>query len=280
MLAKWGTPAANSSGKRIESIGKATAASTPSHMSRFIIALTLAIPSLLAAQSPAAGVTRVDSLLTASQLAPAVAVVNQALAAAPRDYEVLWRASRVRLLQGDQQPEKSKAQDKLYREALALAEQAIKANPGAPDGYLRRAAANGKVALFAGVLDAADYVVQAKEDSEKVIAMRGVPAATQASAHYILGRTHLKLSETPRPLRMPLGLGFGNAADALTHLRRATELRPGFIMFQLEHARALAANARATEATSVLQQLAALPEQEPGDDARKREAVELLRTLR
>lgn len=259
-----------------ESIGELISRSTTPFMRRFVISAVLLVPGLLSAQS----VARVDTLLAASQVAPAAAIVDQALSAAPRDYEVLWRASRVRLLQGDAQPEKSKAQDRFYRDALALAERAIKANGAAPDGYLRRAAANGKVALFSGVLDAADYVIQAKEDAEKVIAMRGVPAPTLASAYYILGRTHLKLSETPRPLRMPLGLGFGNATEAVTLLKRATELRPGFVMFHLEYARALAANDRTADARAVLQQVATMSEQEPGDDGRKREAAALLQTLR
>ena len=247
-------------------------------MRQLVLTFGILAPALLAAQSPT--LVRVDSLLTAGQVAPAAALVDQALAATPRDFEVLWRASRVRLLQGDAQPEQSKAQDKLYREALALAERAIKANGAAPDGYLRRAAANGKVALFSGVLDAADFVIQVREDTEKVIAMRGVPPLTLASAHYILGRSHLKLAETPRPLRMPLGLGFGKATDGLTHLKRANDLRPGFVMFQLDLARALIANDRPAEARPLLTQLAGLVNQEPGDDARKREGAELLRTLR
>ena len=247
-------------------------------MRRLVLTLGLLAPALLPAQSPT--LLRVDSLISAGQVAPAATLIDQALAATPRDFEVLWRASRVRLLQGDAQPEQSKAQDKLYREALALAERAIKANGGAPDGYLRRAAANGKVALFSGVRDAADFVIQVREDTEKVIAMRGVPPLTLASAHYILGRSHLKLADTPRPLRMPLGLGFGNAADGLTHLKRASELRPGFVMFQLELARALIANDRPAEARPLLTQLAGLANQELGDDARKREGAELLRTLR
>jgi predicted Zn-dependent protease len=244
-----------------------------------LLVVALLTPAVALAAQPAP-IARVDTLVAAGQVAAAVAQVDAALAAAPRDFEVLWRASRVRLLQGDAQPEKSKAQDKLYREALALAERSIKANPAAPDGYLRRAAANGKVALFSGVLDAADYVIQTRDDVDKVIAMRGVPPLTLASAHYILGRTHLKLTDTPRPLRMPLGLGFGNAADALTHLKRATELRPGFVMFQLEYARALLANDRTADARTVLQQLASLTNQEPGDDQRKQEGAALLQTLR
>ena len=226
------------------------------------------------------GIARVDTLLATNQLPAAVTAVEQALAATPREFEVLWRASRVRALQGDLAPAKSKGQERAYMEALELAERAIKANSAAPDGYVRRAAAAGKVALFSGTLDAADHVVQAKEDAERVIAMRTAPLVLQASARYILGRTHLKLTETPRPLRMPLGLGFGNLADALVHLRRATELRPGFIMFQLDYARALIEDGRAAEARTLLQAIANLQEQEIGDDARKRDAVALLATLR
>ncbi|WP_396219094.1 tetratricopeptide repeat protein [Gemmatimonas sp.] len=234
------------------------------------------------AQAPATplSIARVDTLLATNQLPAAVAIAEQALAASPRQFDVLWRASRVRVLQGDVAAPKSKGQEKAYKDAFALAERAIKANSVAPDGYLRRAAAAGKVALFAGTLDAADYVVQAKEDAERVIAMPGAPPILVASAEYILGRTHLKLTETPRPLRMPLGLGFGNLADALKHLRRATELRPGFVMFQLEYGRALIEDGNAAAARTTLQGVAALAEQEIGDDGRKREALDLLRTLK
>jgi tetratricopeptide (TPR) repeat protein len=210
----------------------------------------------------------------------AVTAIDAEARRTPRDFQMLWRLSRIRLLQGDASVPQSRQQDRLYREAMNIAEQAIKANPSSPDGYIRRAAAAGKVALFSGVLDASDFVLQAKEDVEKVIAMPNVPPITLATAHYILGRTHLKLTETPRPLRMPLGLGFGNLNDALTHLRRARQLRPRFIMIELELARALIANDQAGEARPMLTAIAALPLTEPGDDARKTEAAELLKTLR
>jgi len=228
------------------------------------------------APSQPAVLGRVDSLLSAQQLAPAVTLIDSALRAAPVDFDVLWRASRVRLLQGDMAVERSKAQDQFYRSALSLAERAIKANQTVPEGYLRRAAAAGKVALFSGILDAADYVIIARDDATRVLAMTGTPAVVRASAHYILGRTNLKLTETPRPLRMPLGLGFGNLPDALSHLRTATELRPGFVMFELEYARALAQDKRTAEARAMLQRIATLPDQEIGDVARKREAAQLL----
>ena len=249
---------------------------------RIVLAASLLLTPMApaAAQDVAPLLASVDSLLAMRQLAPAVAVLEQAARAAPADYDVLWRQSRVQVLQGDAEAEGSRAQDRFYRDALATAERAVKARGGGPDGLLRRAAAAGKVALFSGVLDAADFVVQARKDAEAVIALRDVPAPTLASAHYILGRTHLKLTETPRPLRMPLGLGFGNLADAVTNLRRATELRPGFIMFELELARALAKDGKTADARERLTRVASLAEQELGDEARKEEAAVLLRTLR
>ena len=57
----------------------------------------LALPAAAGAQP----IARVDTLLATNQVAPAVVQIDQSLATSPKDYEVLWRASRVRLLQGD-----------------------------------------------------------------------------------------------------------------------------------------------------------------------------------
>lgn len=242
--------------------------------------LTLAVAAPLAAQQPSPELARVDSLVLALDVSAAVTAIEAEARRTPRDFQMLWRLSRIRLLQGDAALPQSRQQDRFYRQAMDIAEQAIKVNPSSPDGYLRRAAAAGKVALFAGALDASDFVLQAKEDVEKVIGMPNVPPITLATAHYILGRTHLKLTETPRPIRMPIGLGFGNLNDALTNLRRARQLRPGFIMIELELARALIANDQSAEARPLLTAIAAMPLTEPGDDTRKSEAAELLKTLR
>jgi tetratricopeptide (TPR) repeat protein len=241
-----------------------------------LAAVALIATDTASAQGAKALVSRTDSLLMRLDVAAARQSIEAAYRSAPKDYDVLWRLSRVHVLAGDASGTKAE-QDKLYKSAQAYADQAIKVNPSGAEGYVRRAAAAGKVALFKGVLDAADLVESVKADAEKAIALNNNGAMTTAAAHYILGRTHLKLTETPRPLRMPLGLGWGSLADATTQLKRATELRPGFIMYQLEYARALVKGGQAAQARPLLTAIATLPAQEPGDDERRKEAAELLR---
>lgn len=248
-------------------------------MRRLIAAVLMVSGSSVALEAQSPGLARFDSLVVAGDVTQAAQVLNAEAERSPREFEVLWRQSRLRLLQGDAAPQ-SRQQGRLYELALRIAEQAIAASPNAPEGYVRRAAAAGKVALFSGVLDAADYVLQAKADAEKVIGMTNADPVSLATAHYILGRTHLKLTETPRPMRMPIGLGFGNLEDGVTNLRRARELRPRFVMFELEYARALVADGKAAEARAILTALPSLPNSEPGDTERKAEGAELLRGLR
>lgn len=250
-------------------------------MRRIVLSIVASLLSLpLGAQQLAPELARVDSLIGAQELSAAVALAESIARRAPSDATALARLARVRMLQGDAALEKSPQQDRFYRDALAIAERSVAADPALPEAYLRRAAAAGKVALFAGIFDASDLVQTVRADTERIIAMRNVPPMILSTAHYILGRTHLKLTETPRMVRAPLGLGFGNRADALVHLRQARTIRPGFIMIELEYGKALREDGRAAEARTVLSAIASMPEAEPGDATRKAEAGALLSTLR
>ena len=58
--------------------------------------------------------------------------------------------------------------------------------------YIRRAAANGKIALFKGVFSVGGVVNQVRDDAEKAIELGNDGNETQGVAHYILARTHDK----------------------------------------------------------------------------------------
>lgn len=241
------------------------------------VLLATAGPTTAAAQEVAQLTARTDSLLALAKLADARAAIEQARRQAPRDFEVLWRLSRVYNLLGDDAGNKGET---FYLQARTFAEQAIAANGKVSAGYVRRAAAGGKIALFRGALEAADFVKQVRDDAQRAIRLGDGGPMQQATAHYILGRTHLKLLETPRPLRMPVGLGWATLADATTNLRKAVELRDDFIMFRLEYARALVRDDKPAEARAQLEAAQKLPIGEFGDEERLKEVAQLLGELR
>ncbi|MDX2129286.1 MAG: hypothetical protein SFU91_09650 [Chloroherpetonaceae bacterium] len=233
----------------------------------------LLMKPFIQAQSVEEFSTLVDHQIDNLQISKAKETIDQALRNHPKSFDVLWRASRVYLLAGDAATKE--AQEGIYSKALEFANEAIQSNPNLSIGYIRRAAANGKIALFKGVLDAADYVTSVKDDAQKAIELNNGGLQWQATAHYILGRTHLKLTETPKVLRKPIGLDWGNLDEALGNLKKAIEFRPNFIMFHLEYGKALIKKKNFAEAKSQLSLISRLSLLEVGDDERKKEATEL-----
>lgn len=228
------------------------------------------------AQDVKAACDKADALIEEGKVGEARKALDAAYQAGINDYEWLWRSSRVTLLQADVETDPKK-QEAMYYEAQRLAEESLKRNPNGMFGYIRRAAAAGKIALTKGVLGAAEQVKSARADAEKAIALNNATPQALAAAHYILGRTHLKLSETAKAKRMLVGLGFGNLDDALKNLKRAVDLRGDFVMYNLEYARALAANNQFAEAKQYAQKAASGKDMEPGDAGRRKEASDLLK---
>ncbi|MFQ3596993.1 MAG: tetratricopeptide repeat protein [Chloroherpetonaceae bacterium] len=247
-------------------------------MKPLFVLLFALLPVSMFGQDVKAWCEKTDAALSARNLAEAKKAIEEAYKLAPKDYDVLCRYSRVLALFGDEQKESE--QEKIYLRALELADEAVSLNSGHALGYVRRAAARGKVALFKGVLSVADMVKATRDDAEKAIKLQNDGEQTLASAHYILGRAHLKLAEQPKVIRKPLGLDWGNLDDAVQHLKKATELRNGYIMFHLDYARALVKKKQIDEAKRELTAISQMQPTEFGDEARKQEAFSLLSELK
>lgn len=142
--------------------------------------------------------------------------------------------------------------------------------------YTRRAIADGRIALFKGVWSALDYVKRARADCEKAIELDSINNA----AYYVLGRTHAKVSEKPRIVRWPLGLGWASLEDATTNYEKAISLRPDFIMYRLDAARAYIELDEYEKAKEHLSVISLLPTQDEDDDQFRRETKELLESLK
>jgi tetratricopeptide (TPR) repeat protein len=210
----------------------------------------------------------------------AIQTFESALALEGNNYEVLWHLSRSLVDYGehlasntDQEKEK---QLQTYEKSLEYANKAIQANPNGAMGYTRRAIANGRIALFKGVWESLDLVKQTRADCEKAIVLD----PNDATAYYVLGRTHLKVCEKPRIVRWPLGLGWANMEESIKNFEKSIALRSDFIMYRLDCSRAYIEEDEYAKARQHLTAISTLPTKDEDDGQFRKEAQELLETIK
>lgn len=202
----------------------------------------------------------------------------------PNDWQIKWRLSRAYVDVGEHLPDKTdkdkEEQFEYYKKAFEYADQSVKLAPNESITYVRRAIANGRIALFQGVFSAIGTVKDVKADCEKAIQLGNGGNYVQALAHYVLGRTHLKVCEKSYLVRLPLGLGWGDTAKALKLLETANKLYPNFRMFMLELAKAYIAEDQPEKALETLKKLEKAPVQDEDDDLVLAEAKKLYDSIK
>ncbi len=202
----------------------------------------------------------------------------------PKNWEVLWRISRAYVDITEHMPsstdEQKDAQLAKYETALDYAERAIKLAPDKSVTYLRRAIANGRIALFKGVFSVIGIVNSVKADLEKAIKLGNGGKDIQATAHYVLGRTHAKVCDKAYLIRLPLGLGWGDVDVAGKEYLKAIELRPNYRMFYLDLGKLLIDNEEYEMARDYLSKIEKSPKQDEDDDKFLSEAKSLLNQIK
>lgn len=202
----------------------------------------------------------------------------------PDNYEVLWRISRSYIDIAEHLPDKTdaqkKEQERLYKKALDYADRSVKLAPDQAITYVRRAIANGRIALFEGVFSAIGTVKDVKRDSEKAIELGNGGNYVQALAHYVLGRTHMKVCEKAYLVRLPLGLGWGDMDESIRLLETAVKLKPNFRMFYLDLAKAYIEEDEYNKARETLLKIEKAPVTDEDDDAFLVESKQLLEKIK
>jgi FimV-like protein len=255
-----------------------------------IVALSLILIVLLAAScigataKPLVDTSSIDQLIAEGDVyaekefnnEKALAKYAEADSLSPNNYDVLWRLSRTYVDIGEHLPTKTEAEKQkqleTYEKSLAFAKSAVAANPKGSMGYTREAIANGRIALFKGIWESIDLVKRTKADCEKAIALD----SANATAYYVLGRTNAKVCEKPKFVRWPLGLGWANMDDAVKNYEQSIALRPTFIMYRLDCARAYIEMDEYAKAREHLSKISSLPKEDEDDDTFRKEAAELL----
>jgi len=202
----------------------------------------------------------------------------------PNNWEIYWRISRAYVDIAEHMPaetdEQEDAQFKKYEQSFNYADKAVKLAPDKTITYLRRGIANGRIALFKGVFSAAGYVNDVKEDIDRAIKFNNSGNENLATAHYVLARTHAKLSEKSSIFRFPLGLGWGDIDDAINHYKRAIRLRPDFIMYHIDLAKAYIEEDEYAMAREHLKKIPSLPIQDEDDHKFVSESKKLLNEIK
>jgi FimV-like protein len=201
----------------------------------------------------------------------------------PNNYEICWRLSRTYVDLAEHMPsgngDLKDKQLKVYQLALDYAEKAVSLAPDQSICYLRRAIANGKIALFKGIFTAIGLVKSVKVDVEKAIKLGNGGSSVQSVAHYVLGRTHAKVCEKSYLVRLPLGLGWGDIDAAESELKKAVNLRPDFKMFYYELAKVYLEKDEDDKAKDALNKVIQLPKKDEDDDQVTSEAKKMLKNI-
>jgi FimV-like protein len=90
----------------------------------------------------------------------------------------------------------------------------------------------------------------------------------------------MKVSEKPKIIRWPLGLGWANLDDAVKNYEKAIALRPDFIMYRLDCARAYIELEEYDKARAHLDTIKTLPTLDEDDSQFRKEALGLIEQIK
>jgi len=167
-----------------------------------------------------------------------------------------------------------------FQKGFEYADKAVNLEPDNSIGYLRRAVANGRIALFKGLFSVAGVVNSVRADAEKAIQLNNGGNFVQGVAHYVLARTHAKTSEKWKPARAILGLGWADNEVALEEYRKAIALYSGYLMFYVDYAISLEREDDYKTAREMLNIAFNCQKQHQDDDSRLAEAKNIMAEIK
>lgn len=250
----------------------------------YSLTLVLLISNLLSAQTVNQLIDESEKYYKEFNNEKQLELLTKAEKMEPNNWEVAWRLSRIYVDLGEKMPNSTSAQEDaqiaVYQKALEYADKSVKLAGDKSVSYLRRAIANGRIALFKGVFSVAGVVNSVKADVEKSIQINNGDNFAMGVAHYVLARTHAKISEKWKPARSVLGLGWADNEIAIKEFKKAIELYPNYIMFYVDYANSLVREDEYKTAREMLNKALSSPKQHQEDDKRIAEAKKLLNDIK
>ena len=176
------------------------------------------------------------------------ALVQSALARAPQDYGVLWRAARYYFWLADDPGQSNEQRSRNGKDGWDLAERAVAVNPNRVEGHYWAAVCMGNYALGLGVVRALANGMEGKFRERLGRAEQLDRRYEQGAIDTAWGRFFDKL---PWPKR--------DRGEAERHFRRAIEVNPLNLRARVYLASSFVDQDRAAEAKGILDEVAAAP---------------------
>lgn len=180
------------------------------------------------AAAPIAATVSVETLLNEAQKTyneranpqkgkESIAIWEEALKAAPANYEALWKSARAYYWLGNHSPEKERLE--IYTKGKNYAQAAVLANPEGVDGHYWLGVCLGRYGETKGIFKSLALVKPIRNEMETVLKLD----PHHAGAHHVLGAVYRKAPGRP--------LSIGNKKKALAYAKKAVELDPASLKY-------------------------------------------------
>lgn len=249
--------------------------------SLIVFFLVLSAYGNAAAQSAAGQVALGDQDFVALNAPDALAHYEQAIAANPRNFDALWKASRSSVDVGSYSPDNSK-RSVLFASAEQYARRAIALNSTSPEGHFALARALGKTALTQSARARVKYATSIRSEALECLKYD----ANYGGCLHVMGMWNaevMRLSGFTRMIAQNFlgGQVFGSAswANAVSYMQKSVAADPNRIVHHLDLAGIYKDTGDKTKAKAELETVLKLPVTDVNDPHYKEEARAALGSL-
>jgi tetratricopeptide (TPR) repeat protein len=234
------------------------------------------------AQAPAAVIELAEKDRAARNAAAALDRYETALASAPTNYELLWRASRELIDLGEAAPTAAQRTE-LNSRAEAYARRAVAANANGADGRFILSVALGRTALSVSSRERVKYAAEIHDQAAAAVKID----PRHAGALHVLGVWNAEIMRLNGITRFAArnflgGKIFDRAswADARRYMEAAVAADPGRITHRLDLAQIYADNGDRPKAKTTCEEAIRMPTMEFNDTRYKQQCERLVARLR